>query len=57
MTIDLAELERELRRMERGSKLYELLKRELTRRENWKARPRGRPFAAGHDTRRKSRLL
>jgi hypothetical protein len=54
MSIDFAELELELRRMERGSKLYELLKRELMRRGNWKARPRGKPFAEGHDSRRKS---
>jgi hypothetical protein len=52
--IDLAELEQELRRMERGSRLYELIKRELQQRGHWKARPRGKPFVGGRDSRRKS---
>jgi len=52
--IDLGELEQEQRRMERGSKLYELIKRELQQRGHWKAKQRGRPFVRGRDSRRKS---
>jgi hypothetical protein len=51
--IDLAELEQELRRMEPGSKLYELVKLEIQARGRWKAKPRGKVFKRGEDPRRK----
>lgn len=45
-------LEQMLRRMTPRHRLYRLVKAEMVRRGNWKNKPRGEAFKAGHDDRR-----
>ena len=41
--IDLGQLARAIRKMDRHQLLYQVLKRELTRLGYWRSRPRGNP--------------
>lgn len=50
--INFKELEIALKKMKPRSKLYELVRREVTGRGHWKALPRGRGFSMGEDSRR-----
>jgi hypothetical protein len=50
--MDYKKLEKELKNMSVRSKLYGLVKAEMTKRGNWKQRPRGTGFKKGKDDRR-----
>lgn len=52
MPIDYPELENALHVMKPRQKLYELIKKEMQRRDRWKQEPRGTGFKKGHDDRR-----
>jgi hypothetical protein len=51
--INYNEIEHELSVMSRRSKLYALVKAEMTKRGNWKIAPKGKPFKKGFDPNRK----
>lgn len=55
MMIDITELQRELAKMSRYSKMYQVVKAEMQKRGNWKAAPRGGVFKKGFDERRHDR--
>lgn len=52
MPIDYPELEKALHYMKPRQKLYELVKKEMQRRNRWKQSPRGSSFKKGSDIRR-----
>lgn len=52
MAINYEELERELKAMKPRQRLYELVKREMQKRGNWKGKTRGVPMRKGYDERR-----
>jgi hypothetical protein len=55
--INLEELQSELAKMSRRSKLYQVVKAEMQARGNWKKAPRGKQFQKGYDPNRDMRGL
>jgi hypothetical protein len=55
--INLEELQSELAKMSRRSKLYQVVKAEMQTRGNWKKAPSGKPFKKGYDPNRDMRGL
>jgi hypothetical protein len=50
--LDYAELQWALLAMNQDWKLFKMVKKEMQRRGQWKAKGRGRPFDEGYDPRR-----